>query len=402
MTYRSRVEEGPRCHFHELAAATEACARCGVPLCHVCLSFSASSGVACPGCERALLRRRAWKGAGLVAGVLAAGCGAVVAYFSAIAHEPLPPAGLPAAERALKETPCGEDAMLAVDEILRRAGRDPEAIERSEAFLAACGHTPRVLWKIHAAHNRLGQHEQAEKAATRLIEHSPLDKDYWWWRAESRKHLGKLEEAAADYEQVIALQPSVTTIPVRLARLYPALGRPCDGIFPLVQLLHYHPDQPDGPSSGSLMTAMDLASELATSTECRSLSVAGQAFLPLDKDLRARGEAAIDGGEKGVFLVDEAVSPVLVQKAFAARIGLAVGPRTLRVRTPSGLQEARLAIAGRLDIGGASAPRVPIAVVEEVPEGTVGVLGLAFLLRFRVDPSEKGYALSPPPVGGGE
>lgn len=323
--------------------------------------------------------------------------GVVAGYRRATQPERVPPADLAATERALEASPCEEDLMVMLAGRLARAGRDREVIERGEAFLAACGHAPRVLWKIRFAHHRLGEHAEAERAATRLLEKNPVDGDYACWRAESREHQGKLEEAAADYEQCIALRPHMRAAPVRLARVYHHLGRPCDSISPLVQRLHYNPGQGRRLVGWSGLTVTELASQLATSAECQHLAVTGQALLPFGDDLRARGEVAIDGREKGVFVVDTTVSHVLVQKAFADRIGLSAGPRVLRVWTPRGLQQAKLAVAGRLEVEGASAPRVPLAIVEDLPDAA-GVLGLSFLLRFQTTATEKGYALSPPPT----
>lgn len=398
MTYRARIEEGPRCRFHGLAPSTEECARCGAPVCHVCVSFSASHGVACPGCERAIRRGRALRSAGVAAVLLAAVGGVAAAYIHAAAAVRMPPEGLAATERALEANPCEEDLMLTLAELLRRANRDREVIERSEAFLAACGHEPRVLWKIRAAHNRRGEYSGAERAATRLLEQNPADGDAFCGRAESRERQGKLEEAAADYEQCIALRPHQRGAPVHLARVYQDLRRPCDSIAPLVLLRHYNADEGTRLVGWSGFTVTEMASQLATSADCQRLAVTGQALLPRGEDRLARGEAAIDGKEKGVFVVDPMVSHVLVQRAFADRIGLSAGPRGLWVWTPSGLQEAKLAVAGRLEVEGASAPSVKLAIVEDLP-GVAGVLGLSFLLRFRVQLTEKGTTLSPPPTG---
>jgi len=105
-------------------------------------------------------------------------------------------------------------------------------------------------------------------------------------------------------------------------------------------------------------------------------------------------EATINDRLTGRFLLDTGATFCVVSKDTARRAMIKgrAGDRKIRLTTASGVIEAALAEARKVEVGRATARDVEVAVVDDDPTpGFDGLLGLSFLNRFSysIDP-EKG------------
>jgi aspartyl protease family protein len=280
-----------------------------------------------------------------------------------------------AIEARLAKEPCDRSQMLALDEKRMKAGEYRNVIDRTEAFWKKCGPFPRLRWLTYEAHKQLSETAKAIDDATLLIAHDPNDKDYWWWRGIVYEETGDLEKAAADFRQSIAIEPRITGIPFNLANVYERLGRPCDAIFPIEQFLRYHPDVRDREVVDQRLL------RLYATPECASLSATGRAVIPFRPGARDIRTVAKVGSLRGTFIVDTGASFTVVSGDVARK--LALNPSAaIRIQVVGGIAEAKLVTLGSVEVQGARAEHVPAAVVDSLPGGVDGLLGLSFLSRF--------------------
>lgn len=290
------------------------------------------------------------------------------------------PAVLTARERIevrLAKEPCDRTQILALADDLVKAGEYRPLINRAEAFWKKCGPLPRLRWSTYEAHRRLSELDAAIADASALIETNPQDKDYWWWRGIIHQEQGNLEKAAADFRQSITIEPAITGIPFNLALAYEKLGKPCEAIFPIEQFLRYHPDTPDR------VNVQQRLHRLYANSECVALAGKGRAvirFNPDDPMIRANVKV---GRETGVFMIDTGASYTVLTTELAEKLGLELSSSIL-VHTASGITEARLSVVDVVELQGVRATRVPVAVVDSLPPGLDGLLGLSYLARFYV------------------
>jgi clan AA aspartic protease (TIGR02281 family) len=98
--------------------------------------------------------------------------------------------------------------------------------------------------------------------------------------------------------------------------------------------------------------------------------------------------ARINGESVGSFVLDTGATFTSISSSVAQQLGIQPrGTGTVRLLTASGLIEAPVVILDEVEIGGAVARIVP-AVIHDLPgmpQTTIGLLGLSFLERFRVN-----------------
>jgi len=98
-------------------------------------------------------------------------------------------------------------------------------------------------------------------------------------------------------------------------------------------------------------------------------------------------------GRQVIFVLDTGASLTTISQGLAKELGLAVGPGspTVSLTTASGRVEAPVSSVESIEVGGAEARNVQVAVLD-LPGGSqvVGLLGNTFLSRFRVqlDPAQ--------------
>jgi predicted aspartyl protease len=160
----------------------------------------------------------------------------------------------------------------------------------------------------------------------------------------------------------------------------------CEGIAALLHLMDENPEAAEGWAGASL-------SELQVGADCAKTSGRGKATLSIASDASVRAQVEIDR-KKGRFLVHP-TGYVTITKAFAEKIGLKASDTAVDVRVAERVVSARVAIADRIAVGKSSAERVPVAIVDELPEDIDGLLGLSYLWRFRIVRNERSLVLEP-------
>ena len=106
--------------------------------------------------------------------------------------------------------------------------------------------------------------------------------------------------------------------------------------------------------------------------------------------------ATLNGRVHAPFLVDTGASDVVIPRAVADRLGLAIteSTRTQLYQTANGIVEAPVVLLDSISVGGAVAEGVSASVSDQMP---VGLLGLSFFNRFsyHVDPAAGLVTLRP-------
>ncbi len=98
--------------------------------------------------------------------------------------------------------------------------------------------------------------------------------------------------------------------------------------------------------------------------------------------------ARINGESVGSFVLDTGATFTSINSSVAQQLGIRPqGSGTIRLLTASGVIQAPVVILDQVEIGGAVARLVP-AVIHDLPgmpQTTIGLLGMSFLERFRVN-----------------
>lgn len=237
----------PFCYQHPAHGGVATCTQCLQFICRACLWFNGSLEFCGPCHERA--QHAARKRKALIS--IAVGLGAMtIAVFAAwLMMRPAPvEAALTTTAAAVGEPePCDRARIVRQGEALLRLGDNRKAIEKSEAFFKRCGEYPRLLWVTYSAHKHLSEFKQAVDAASKLIESDPDDKDYWWWRGIAYEGLEKWEDAAADYESALKVQPALKNIPFNLSRAYERQGKPCQALAAVERYVTVYPEAASRP-----------------------------------------------------------------------------------------------------------------------------------------------------------
>lgn len=393
-----------RCYRHPDQDAAGTCTRCLRQICTVCLVFNAGDQL-CPECLAKVyrgqrIRRFAIGGVALVLATIGAAW-AVRALrgtlpSTADGGEPFDYGSsapkVEALRKRLSAEPCDRSAIIDYGELLIRAGDHRGALSTSHDFLARCGAYPRLLWVTYTAHLRLSEFADAESDATTLMDEDPSDKDYVIWRGQAFEAARDWDKAAADFEQAIALQPALKNIPLNLVEAYQHAGKPCDAYFALERYFQRYPEVSQIPRWESV------AEKLSGDSTCRTLAGSGHALLHVASGGNEIPAEARINGHAGHFVVDTGASLVTLSTAFAKRAGVAsLGNGTLVIHTANGTRKARLAVIDRVDVQGASAGGVRTALLDSLPPGIDGLLGMSFLSRFdlRLDGARHTLSLQP-------
>jgi len=89
----------------------------------------------------------------------------------------------------------------------------------------------------------------------------------------------------------------------------------------------------------------------------------------------------------GYFILDTGATFTSISRTVADSLGVASGGSTVRLSTASGAIQVPLALLDEVEVGGAVARHVAAVIhdLPNVPPNVVGLLGLSFLERFRVN-----------------
>jgi clan AA aspartic protease (TIGR02281 family) len=188
---------------------------------------------------------------------------------------------------------------------------------------------------------RAGDYRQALEKLREAVGESPYDAERRRYLAEAYERLGDVPAAMQQYRHILRLAPRSGAAAAARAALA-ALGEPA-------------------------VTRIEVA-----------VRRAGNAVL-----LPAR----VNGEDLGAFVLDTGATFITISRSAAARLGLATGDRMVRLHTASGTVEAPLTLLRDVQVGDAGARDVQAVVhdVPNLPASVVGLLGMSFLERFRMN-----------------
>lgn len=404
----------PTCHWHHGVPASSRCTFCSRDVCNDCETYD-DGVLRCPECA-ARSRHKRYVRYGVTGALVLGGLIAVIVLTSRTKPSIIDDAQRAKQEAAarakalaaatgssadaeakklravLARSPCSVDLAVKLGKVYNRGGRYRRTLRLSETHRKRCGRAPKLLAVAAYAHERLGEFDKAAAIDTDLIKGKPRDGDYWWWRGRNHRKLGRLQEAAADFRQAIAnqkLRRSSGIAVLRFARVVEKLKIPCEGAFALRRFR-------EAKGGRISRAANQLRLHLLVSGDCGELRGTGSATIKRARRARTTRIAVRAGRRTGRFLVDRRAAYTLMTRAFAKRIGLEVPKQpTVLTYALAALRDGRVIEVPQLRVGTASAPKVRVAVVDELPRGVDGVLGQSFFWRFGITSNPTEIALIP-------
>ncbi|HYL82050.1 MAG TPA: aspartyl protease family protein [Candidatus Acidoferrum sp.] len=172
------------------------------------------------------------------------------------------------------------------------------------------------------------------------VDRSPQDPQRLWYLAESYRQLGDNPAASQAYRQILRSAPQSS---------FAAAGR----------------------------NALDSLGEPALTTVQIPFQKQGASVLL---------PASVNGQSVGYFILDTGATYTTISRQTASSLGI-TGSGSVTLSTASGVVQAPLAVLDQVEVGGASALHVPVVLhdLPNAPPAIVGLLGLSFLERFRIN-----------------
>jgi len=356
-----------------------------------CLDHPVAQSAICARCaaleQAARARRRRW----LVGIVLAAPVLGIGGYLIARSSGPKPIISATSADpidqiqrERLAQTPCDLETHAARVHHLMKLERWQDALEAAHRAIG-CGARGQVQWHVVYINQQLHRWFPAAIGATEQIAGDPHDSDYWWWRGEAWAE-GELPQLAlADYRQSIASSASPEAARFAVGRFYApahAAHEPCEA----ERAWHYFVEHFEGEPNDEMR---DQSATLIRNGSCVAEHGTGRATL----SGKVRATVA---GATGTFAIDYFAGTTLVSRLFAGKAGLVASDKPLA----TGLVEFRPVLGepitlSKVAVGGAATTNVDALIVDELPAGVDGTLGLSFLWHFDWTWADDGVRVTP-------
>ena len=186
-----------------------------------------------------------------------------------------------------------------------------------------------------------GHYRWALEKLIEAVDRAPRDPERRWYLAESYRLLGDSAAAAHVYRNILQMAPQ-------------------------------------SPQAMAARGALEVLGEPTLATFQVPFQARGSSVLV---------PARVNGQPVGYFILDTGATFTTVTRLVADRLGVRGGAGRVNLATASGVVQAPLALLDEVDIGGAVARHVP-AVIHDLPNApptVVGLLGLSFLERFRIN-----------------
>ena len=266
---------------------------------------------------------------------------------------------------------CDKPATYEYEKTLLSLGNPRAVVDDAAAYFQACDDWFRVRQLSHDAHLQLRDYAGAAEDATRLITAEPHEWRHYQARATDYRHLGRRELVAADLRQAMVLQPSVRAITEELAYTAEKLAQPCDAIVPLEAQVYYD----------HYVARPRLAAQLAS---CPQKAGTGSARIIDRDDPHVLDGRVLVGGVRARFSVAADSAYVVITRALAQRLhlDLSAAPSLLVDVSDDHFLPARLVRLPSLQLDDARAEEIEAAVVDALPGGLDGRLGISFFGRF--------------------
>lgn len=306
-------------------------------------------------------------------------------------------AGISYYTRLTDADPCNSGNAIKLADELLKVRAHAATVKFVTDTLAKCPPSRNLQWKRLAGNKALGRWDEALVDADALVKDAPTDSDFWWWRGEVHEEKGNFAQALVDHQQSLAL--ATTVYPARRLLRMPekAKGFQCPAAF----AIHHYIDASDNDRESWGAGARDLY--LAGACD----DAAGRGNLALTQPRGAEvarvevtlGKATTDAAGNAVpapraeLVWNPALGVTVLSKAFAARAGVPLAGSPVRVYVNGAHLDATL-VELDLEVSLAQVPKLPVAIVEQVPGGGDGVLGGDFTWRFKRADEGDGISLT--------
>ena len=186
-----------------------------------------------------------------------------------------------------------------------------------------------------------GHYRWALEKFVEAVDRAPGDPGRQWYLAESYRLLGDNAAAAQVYRRILQMTPQ-------------------------------------SPQAIAARRALEAMSEPSLTTYQIPFEKRGTSVLV---------PAVLNGQSFGYFILDTGATFTSIRRSVAETLGVTSSGNTVRLITASGMIQAPLAVIDEVGIGGAVARHVPVVVhdLPNTPSNVIGLLGLSFLERFRVN-----------------
>ena len=380
------------CFQHPKTAAATRCGGCDKSLCAQCATFEGGKD-RCSDCVQRYHQGKKTRAmmVGGALGLVAVGAG--VWFALRPASETAPEAQ--AFDYGKKDTlirnlrkelslqPCDKTKGREYAQALFEAGDLKGTIQAGDDFIAKCGKSTALRQLTYTAHVQLQEFDLAARDVTELLEGAPSNANYYLWRGMAYEASGVLDKAASDFQQAFLLKPEEPQVTNLMATANTNNGRACDARLAVLEHLQASAGKARDPKMMERLEQLSSAGRCGTDGQ-------GRAELSFPAKGPRWADARVAGKEQGRFLVDPDSARVVLSKAFAEKLGLSLeGAPTVRLQAAHDILTVRLAKVDALEVQGAKASNVEVAVADTLPDGADGLLGLSFLARFDVKTDAK-------------
>jgi hypothetical protein len=287
----------------------------------------------------------------------------------------------------LSREPCYGDAVIGLARGLLDQGYPRESATSLRSFAKRCGNPERILPLAYEGLERIGDFVGALDVANELVEASPANGSFRYWRAITYDKMGDFPHAVTDYLsriQLVGDQKSLLPdVFYKLSRVYDALGRPCDAITPIEIYVSLDPSTRRTPQ------IIKIIADYAAKGNCDTRYATGTARVSFAATTDVRTLTVLINGVAGTFILDTGATLIFITPQFAAKARVVAEPgHSIISKTVGGTAISDIAYASTVSVGKAEASGVVVAVLRNGsnPFGNKldGLLGMSFLSRFNV------------------
>lgn len=299
--------------------------------------------------------------------------------------------------RLLRQRLCNQPALEAAMEKLGKRRDHLSSAKLGTAFLDRCDDDERIGLFTAQDYFRLTDFEDALETIDRFPEQVNSFAQFASWRGFILEKLGRFEDAAVDFRRALYLFVDLSKVAAMqfyyVTRSLKAAGLYCDAIVPLQLYVGFDPAQ-------RLSTQIEREiSDLRRRGDCERDTAPGRQTVTLAR----HGDILLVNVEinetDGRFILDTGASTVHMTREFADKAGIPLSEKhRILLRGVTGTRQDYLGKIERVAVGGFTARNVTatIASVEDsLEQGIDGLLGQAFLGRFRYGVDSNRLTLRP-------